>query len=199
MKPLFIGIGGGTGSGKTYLSELLMKEFGTEAITRIELDSYYVDQPQKSFLERKNSNYDHPESIDINLLKTHIEQLSRKEKINIPRYDFSTHSRLKKRKKISPKKIIIIEGILTLHFSEISEFLKIKVFLDVDTDIRFIRRLKRDIKERGRDLDSVIEQYLHSVRPMHNKFIEPSKKSADLIISNELQFASFFKKIKSLL
>ncbi len=199
MKPLFIGIGGGTGSGKTYLSELLIREFGTEAVTRIELDSYYIDQPQKSFLERQNSNYDHPESIDITLLKKHIEQLSRKEKINIPRYDFCTHSRFKKTKEISPKKIIIIEGILTLYFSEISEFLKVKVFLDVDTDIRFIRRLKRDIKERGRDLDSVIEQYLNSVRPMHNKFIEPSKKSADLIISNELQFASFFKKIKSLL
>ena len=136
-------------------------------------------------------------SIQIKVSKSVV--ISRKEKINIPRYDFYTHSRFKKTKEISPKKIIIIEGILTLYFSEISEFLKIKVFLDVDTDIRFIRRLKRDIKERGRDLDSIIEQYLHSVRPMHNKFIEPSKKSADLIISNELQFAGFFKKIKSLL
>ena len=119
MKPLFIGIGGGTGSGKTYLSELLIREFGTEAVTRIELDSYYIDQPQKSFLERQNSNYDHPESIDITLLKKHIEQLSRKEKINIPRYDFYTHSRFKKTKEISPKKIIIIEGILTLSLIHI--------------------------------------------------------------------------------
>jgi len=199
VNPLFIGIGGGTSSGKTYLSELLIKEFGAEKITRIELDSYYIDQPQKSFLERQSLNFDHPESIDIKLLKKHLERLSQKKKINIPKYDFSTHSRLKKTNEISPKKIIIIEGILTLYFSEISKFLKLKVFLDVDADIRLIRRLKRDIKERGRDLDSVIEQYLHSVRPMHNKFIEPSKKSADLIISNEPEFVSFFKKIKSLL
>lgn len=199
MNPIFIGIGGGTSSGKTYLSELLIKEFGTESITRIELDSYYIDQPQKSFLERQSSNFDHPESIDIKLLKKHLERLSQKKKVNIPKYDFSTHSRLKKTNKISPKKIIIIDGILTLYFSEISKFLKLKVFLDVDADIRLIRRLKRDIKERGRDLDSVIEQYLHSVRPMHNKFIEPSKKSADLIISNKPEFVSFFKKIKSLL
>jgi len=199
MSPLFIGIGGGTGSGKTHLSELLIKEFGAEAITRIELDCYYIDQPQKSFLKKQNTNFDHPESIDIKLLKKHLEQLSQKKKINIPKYDFSTHSRLKKTKEISPKKIIIVEGILTLYFSEISKFLNMKVFLDVDADIRVIRRLKRDVKERGRDLDSVIQQYLHSVRPMHNKFIEPSKKSADLIISNELEFVSFFKKIKSLL
>ena len=199
MSPLFIGIGGGTGSGKTHLSELLIKEFGAEAITRIELDCYYIDQPQKSFLEKQSTNFDHPESIDIKLLKKHLEQLSQKKKINIPKYDFSTHSRLKKTNEISPKKIIIVEGILTLYFPEISKFLNMKVFLDVDADIRVIRRLKRDVKERGRDLDSVIQQYLHSVRPMHNKFIEPSKKSADLIISNELEFVSFFKRIKSLL
>ena len=199
MSPLFIGIGGGTGSGKTHLSELLIKEFGAEAITLIELDCYYIDQPQKSFLKKQNTNFDHPESIDIKLLKKHLEQLSQKKKINIPKYDFSTHSRLKKTNEISPKKIIIVEGILTLYFPEISKFLNMKVFLDVDADIRVIRRLKRDVKERGRDLDSVIQQYLHSVRPMHNKFIEPSKKSADLIISNELEFVSFFKRIKSLL
>ena len=199
MTPLFIGIGGGTGSGKTYLSEILIKKFGAEAIARIELDCYYKDQPQKSFLEKQSTNFDHPESIDIKLLKKHLERLSQKKKINIPKYDFSTHSRLKKTNEISPKKIIIVEGILTLYFSEISKFLKLKVYLDVDADIRFIRRLKRDINERGRDLDSIIEQYLHSVRPMHDKFIEPSKKSADLVISNKPEFVSFFKKIKSLL
>jgi len=118
MNPLFIGIGGGTSSGKTYLSELLIKEFGAEKITRIELDSYYIDQPQKSFLERQSLNFDHPESIDIKLLKKHLERLSQKKKINIPKYDFSTHSRLKKTNEISPKKIIIIEGILTLYFSD---------------------------------------------------------------------------------
>lgn len=109
MNPLFIGIGGGTSSGKTYLSELLIKEFGAEKITRIELDSYYIDQPQKSFLERQSSNFDHPESIDIKLLKKHLERLSQKKKINIPKYDFSTHSRLKKQTRYLQKKLLLLK------------------------------------------------------------------------------------------
>lgn len=184
MKPIFIGIAGGTGSGKTYLSKQLVKELGEKSITRIELDSYYKDNSDLCLLDREKINYDHPESLDQELIVEQMIQLGKWENVNVPKYNFSNHTRFKSINKITPKNIIILDGIFALYFQEVYKLLDVKIFLNTPKDISFIRRLKRDIVYRGRSLDSVIEQYLYSVRPMYEKYIKPTKSLADIIINH---------------
>jgi len=196
MNPLFIGISGGTGSGKTYLSNLLIKYYGLQSATKINLDSYYKNLSGLNFEERQALNYDHPNSIDIDLFTNHLTQLINGEKIEVPTYSFSKHLRTNKTTQIEPRKIVIIEGLLVLHFMEIYNFLNLKIYVDAPNDIRFIRRLKRDMVERNRSLESVISQYLKTVRPMHEKYVLPSKQIADLIVSNQKNLNSTLQKIK---
>ena len=179
MKPTFIGISGRTGSGKTHLSKLLVKEFGEKKITRIELDSYYKDNSKLSLIDREEINYDHPKSIDRKLLEKQLIQLNNWENIHIPNYDFSTHTRMNSKRKVTPKEIIIFDGLFP--------------------DICFIRRLERDIAHRGRSLNSTIKQYLKSVRPMYNKYIKPTQDLADITIDYNQDFSTLIDRIKFLM
>lgn len=199
MKPTFIGISGGTGSGKTHLSKILVKEFGDKKITRIELDSYYKDNSKLSLIDRKKINYDHPKSIDKKLLEKQLIQLNNWENIHIPNYDFSTHTRMNSKRKVTPKEIIIFDGIFALYFKEIYELLDIKIFLNTPPDICFIRRLERDIAHRGRSLNSTIKQYLNSVRPMYNKYIKPTQDLADITIDYNQDFSTLIDRLKFLM
>lgn len=198
MKPTFIGIAGGTGSGKTHLSKLLLKEFGRKNIARIELDSYYKNNSKLSLIERGQLNYDHPNTLDLQLIREQLQQLNNGKVIKIPNYNFKTHLRMSSKNKLIPKKIIIIEGIFALYFQDIYKFLDIKIFLNTAPDIRFIRRLKRDIKCRGRSVNSVIKQYLNSVRPMYTRYIKPTKILADIVVEDDHDFYKLSEKINSM-
>ncbi|HLS35427.1 MAG TPA: uridine kinase [Bacillota bacterium] len=181
-KPIVIGIAGGSGSGKTSVTYEVCKRFSKDSILVIEQDSYYKDQSEKTFSERLLTNYDHPDAFDNELLIKQLKQLMNYETILKPSYDYKQHTRSSKVTKIDPKDVIILEGILILHDEQLMDLMDIKVFIDTDADVRIIRRISRDIKERGRNLDSVIDQYLNFVRPMHLQFVEPSKYNADIII-----------------
>lgn len=177
-----VGISGGTGSGKSYVADKIKKTLGDQLIVLSE-DFYYKDLSHLPLGEREKVNFDHPHAIDFSLLKEHILRLKDYQSISIPQYDFVTHSRKIQTLDISPKSIIIVEGILLLSIAEIRDLLDLKVFVDTDDDIRFLRRLVRDINERGRTVDSVCQQYLSSVYPMHQCFVKPSKRFADIVIS----------------
>lgn len=181
-KPILIGITGGTGSGKSTVAKEIYSKFGQDCIAMIEQDSYYKDQSHLSFEERVKTNYDHPDAFDNNLLVAHLEKLINGEAIDKPIYDFAVHTRKKESIRVEPKEIIIVEGILVLEDIKLRELLDIKIYVDTDADVRIIRRLVRDINERGRTVDSVINQYLNVVRPMHLQFTEPTKRYADIII-----------------
>jgi uridine kinase len=181
MKILFIGIAGGTGSGKTTVAHNIKEKIG-EDILILDMDSYYKDNSNIPFEERLKINYDHPDAFDIPLLKSHIESLLKGEVVKKPIYSFVEYTRLKDYEEIKPKRIIILEGIFALFFEELRKLMDIKIYVDTDADIRLIRRLLRDIKERGRTIDSVIKQYTEVVRPMHIQFVEPTKRFADIII-----------------
>lgn len=181
-KPVLIGIAGGSGSGKSSLTKALCQQFSNKRILVIEQDSYYKDQSNIPFEERLKTNYDHPLAFDNDLLIKHLQQLISYQPIKKPVYDYKRHTRSKEKITIEPKEIIILEGILILEDPHLVELMDIKLYVDTDADIRIIRRLVRDIKERGRTLDSVIEQYTHDVRPMHLQFVEPTKRYADIII-----------------
>ncbi|BDR63960.1 uridine kinase [Clostridium tetani] len=181
-RPILIGITGGTGSGKSTVSKEICRRFDKELIVMIEQDSYYKDQSHLSIEERVKTNYDHPNAFDTELLVKHLKELSSWNKVEKPIYDFELHNRKNETEIVEPTEIIIVEGILVLEEKEIRDLLDIKIYVDTDADVRIIRRLVRDIKERGRSLDSVINQYLNVVRPMHMQFIEPSKRYADIII-----------------
>ena len=181
-RPMLIGITGGTGSGKSTVSKEICRKFDKDLIVMIEQDSYYRDQSHLSIEERVKTNYDHPNAFDTELLVEHLKELSNWNKIEKPIYDFELHNRKKETEIVEPTEIIIVEGILVLEEKEIRDLLDIKIYVDTDADVRIIRRLVRDIKERGRTVDSVINQYLNVVRPMHMQFIEPSKRYADIII-----------------
>ncbi|MDE3839703.1 uridine kinase [Bacillus methanolicus] len=181
-KPVVIGVAGGSGSGKTSVTKSIYEHFKGHSILIIEQDYYYKDQSHLPFEERLKTNYDHPLAFDNDLLIEHLKKLINYEPIDKPIYDYSLHTRSNKVIRVEPKDVIIVEGILVLEDERLRNLMDIKLFVDTDADLRIIRRLTRDIKERGRTLDSVIEQYVNVVRPMHNQFIEPTKRYADIII-----------------
>lgn len=181
-KPILIGIAGGTGSGKSTVANEIYNALPKESIAKIEQDSYYKDQSALSYEERITTNYDHPDAFDTELLISHLEDLINGKSIEKPIYDFEKHNRAPATVKVDSKEIIILEGFMILVEPRIREMLDIKLFVDTDADVRIMRRLQRDIKERGRTIDSVVNQYLNVVRPMHLQFVEPTKRYADLII-----------------
>ena len=181
MDILVIGIAGGTGSGKTTLTNRLKERFGKD-ISVISHDNYYRSQDDISFEERVKTNYDHPDSFETDLLIKHLKQLKNGHSIECPIYSFSEHTRTKDTRKIDPTKVIIVEGILIFQNPELLNMLDIRIFVDTDPDVRILRRILRDVKERGRSLDSVVTQYLATVKPMHEQFVEPSKRNADIIV-----------------
>ncbi|MBM6613594.1 uridine kinase [Desemzia sp. RIT804] len=181
-KPIVIGVTGGSGSGKTSVSRAIFDHFSGHSILMLEQDFYYKDQSELSFEERLKTNYDHPFAFDTELLVQHLQDLIEYKAIDKPVYDYSRHTRSEDIIHQEPKEVIIVEGILILDDPKLRALMDIKVYVDTDDDIRIIRRIKRDIEERGRTLDSVIEQYLNVVKPMHNQFVEPTKRYADIII-----------------
>lgn len=181
-RPILIGITGGTGSGKSTVSKEIFKSIHGKDITIIEQDSYYKDQSDLTFEERIKTNYDHPFAFDNKLLIEQLKTLMKNKPIEKPIYDFENHTRKKETITVESKDIIILEGILILSEEEIRELLDIKIFVDTDSDVRVIRRILRDIRDRGRTLESVVIQYMETVRPAHLQFIEPTKRYADIII-----------------
>jgi uridine kinase len=182
MAPLIVGIAGGSGSGKTTLVREILKLLPGQSVVVIPQDAYYKDNSQLSLEERRRINYDHPASIDTDLLVRHLAALKAGRAIERPTYDFTTYTRRPETVHVEPTDVIIVEGILILENRRLRELMDLKLFVDTDADIRFIRRLTRDIQERGRTLYSVIQQYTETVRPMNLEFVEPSKRHADVII-----------------
>ena len=185
MKPLIIAIAGGTASGKSTVVKEIVESFKSVDISVICHDDYYKDQSHLTMEQRLQTNYDHPNSLDNELLVSHLKALMNGESINKPQYDFVCHNRKSETVEVFPTKVIILEGILVLEERKIRECADVKIFVSCDEDLRFIRRLKRDIEERGRTLDNVINQYLSTVKPMFNKYVSPSSKHADIIIPND--------------
>lgn len=181
-KPIIIGVAGGSGSGKTTVTKSICQRFPNKNILVIEQDYYYKDQAHLSFEQRLQTNYDHPLAFDNNLLIEHVNELLQNKSIEKPVYDYKMHTRSNETIHVEPQQVIILEGILILEDPALVELMDIKVFVDTDSDLRIIRRLLRDIKERGRSLDSVIHQYINDVRPAHLQFVEPTKRYADIII-----------------
>jgi uridine kinase len=181
-RPILIGITGGTGSGKSTIAREIYKQFDETCIAMLEQDSYYKDQSNLSFEDRIKTNYDHPDAFDTSLLVEHLNLLLEGQVIEKPIYNFEIHNRIEQTVSVEPKEIIIVEGILVLQEKILRDMLDIKIYVDTDADVRFIRRLVRDINERGRTTDSVINQYLNVVKPMHEQFTEPTKRHADIII-----------------
>jgi len=181
---LIIGIAGGTGSGKTTVVHNILKNLNTENVLVISQDNYYKDHKELSFEERSKMNFDHPRSIDFELLTSDILKLKNGESIEQPVYSFITHSRQDTTILTPPKNVIIVEGILVLTYPELRDLFDVKIFVHADSDERLIRRVRRDIQERGRDLDEVLTRYQKTLKPMHEQFIEPSKSHADIIVPN---------------
>lgn len=203
-KPIIIGITGGSGSGKTTIAHEIANQIeANDRIVIMTQDSYYKDNTGLPMSERQKINYDHPNAFDMPLLEAQLNQLLHRKPIEMPTYDFTEHTRSDKTVHINPADIIILEGILVLFNKEIRNLMDIKVYVDTDDDIRFIRRLERDMKERGRSLDSVINQYLTTVKPMYHQFIEPTKRYADIIIpeggENNVAIDMLTTKVRSVL
>nr|WP_256226447.1 uridine kinase [Fictibacillus sp. WQ 8-8] len=182
QKPIVIGVAGGSGSGKTTVAKEIYRQFADQSILIIEQDSYYRDQSDKTMDERLKTNYDHPLAFDNELLIRQINELLEYKSIEKPVYDYTAHTRSDKIIPVEPKDVIILEGILILEDERLRDLMDIKLFVDTDADVRIIRRMVRDTRDRGRTLESVIDQYTSVVRPMHNQFIEPTKRYADIII-----------------
>lgn len=180
--PILIGIAGGTGSGKSTVTREIYKSITDKNVAIIEQDSYYKDQSNISFEERVKTNYDHPFAFDNELLISHLKDLLDGKSIQKPIYDFENHNRKKETVLVEPRDIIVLEGILILYDEDLRNLMDIKLFVDTDADVRVIRRILRDIKDRGRTLDSVVKQYMTTVRPAHMQFVEPTKRYADIII-----------------
>lgn len=201
--PLVIGIAGGTGSGKTTVANVIVGRVGANHITYLPHDAYYKDLSDLPPNQRAIINFDHPDSLDTPLLIQHILHLRNWEAIRLPVYDFKTHSRTLLTILVEPKPVILVEGILIFAESELRKLFDVKIFVDTDADIRFIRRLQRDIQERGRSTETVIQQYLTTVRPMHLEFVEPSKRYADVIIpeggQNQVAMDMLVSRLESLL
>ncbi|WP_420850248.1 uridine kinase [Orenia marismortui] len=202
-KPVLIGITGGTGSGKTTVAKTIMEELDYNNIVMIQQDSYYKDQSHLEFAERIKTNYDHPFAFDTELLIEHLNELLAGNSIAKPVYDFTKHTRKDETVIIESCDVIILEGILVLEDEQLRDMLDIKIYVDTDNDVRFIRRLLRDTEERERTMGSVVKQYLEVVRPMHQQFIEPTKKYADIIVPeggyNKVAIDILVTKVKSIL
>lgn len=202
MVPIVIGIAGGSGSGKTTLAENLKNEFGDD-IAVLSHDFYYKQHNELTIEERRKLNYDHPLAFDTDILIEHLKLLKEGKTIAHPVYSFVKHNREAETIPVNPKKIIIVEGILIFENKELRDLMDIKIFVDTDADIRFIRRLVRDVNERGRSIDSIIEQYCETVKPMHEQFVEYSKKNADIIVpeggNNKVALNMIKEQIKNIL
>jgi len=202
-QPIIIGVTGGSGSGKTSVSRAILDHFPNHSIMMLEHDSYYKDQSSLSFDERLETNYDHPLAFDTDLLIAHLEQLLAYQAIDIPVYDYVAHTRSDQVVHQEPKEVIILEGIMILEDERLRNLMDIKIYVDTDDDIRIIRRIKRDMEERGRTLDSVIHQYLSVVKPMYHQFIEPTKRYADVIVpeggKNHVAIDLITTKVKTIL
>ena len=200
--PFIIGIAGGSGSGKTTLTANIRERFYDDVCV-ICHDSYYRDQSHLTMKERVLTNYDHPDSIETDLLIEHLRELKEGNSVNTPVYSFSQHTRTGETVKVNPKKVIIIDGILIFENKQLRDMMDMKIYVDTDSDVRLIRRLLRDVNERGRDVESVTTQYINTVKPMHEQFVEPSKKFADIIIpeggQNKVALSMIYHKIRSVL
>ena len=176
-----VGIAGGTGAGKTTVARLITENVA-DAVTRIPLDNYYEDLSHLDLEAREEVNYDHPDAFEWELLREHLEALLSGQTVEMPQYDFEVHNRKDETVTVEPTDVIVVEGILALYDDEINEMLDLRLYVETDADVRILRRIERDVIERGRELEGVIDQYLSTVKPMHEQFIEPTKKHADLII-----------------
>jgi uridine kinase len=181
-RPILIGIAGGSGSGKTLVAKTIHRDLGSDKVVIIDQDSYYKDLEQVPLADRDLRNFDHPDAFDSELLKSHLAALREGRAVAQPIYDYTRHARTRETRAIGEHEVIVLEGILIFWDPEMRDLMDIKVFIDADADVRFIRRLQRDIHERGRSADSVIRQYQESVRPMHLQFVEPTKRYADIIL-----------------
>ncbi|MCG8571850.1 MAG: uridine kinase [Spirochaetes bacterium] len=202
-KTIFIGIAGGSASGKTTIAQEIIKPFKKQELVILEQDAYYKELSHLTLEERKKANFDHPNSVDIELLVHHIAQLRNGNSILKPIYDFTRHTRKPESIEIQPTSIIVVDGILIFAIPEIRKLFDIKIFVDTDSDVRLLRRISRDITERGRAFESIKEQYLNTVKPMYEEFIEPSKRYADIIIprggKNRIGINMVISKIRSLI
>lgn len=194
MRPIIIGITGGSGSGKTTLAKKIQDFLGTKSSVVISQDSYYIDQSKKFDGDGGSVNFDHPSSLDFELLASHILALKEGKPIEIPIYDFKTHSRSKEVHRIEPRELIIIDGTLILSQKNICDNLDIRIFVDIPEDVRFMRRLKRDVKERGRTEEGVRKQFFSQVKPMHDEFVEPSRQYSDYIADDFFDVEAFVNK-----
>ncbi|KAJ1413004.1 P-loop containing nucleoside triphosphate hydrolase protein [Ochromonadaceae sp. CCMP2298] len=180
--PVVVGIAGGSASGKTTLARAIINALGEEHVSFLGHDSYYKELSHLSMDERASNNFDHPDALDTSLMITHLMELKQGKTVQVPIYDFATHTRTAATESLTPRRIIILDGILIFAEPELLPLMDMKIFVDTDDDIRLIRRIQRDIKERNRSVDSVMEQYVNTVRPMHQLYVEPSKRGADIIV-----------------
>lgn len=202
MDTILIGIAGGTGSGKTTLANELINSFGQDEVSILRHDNYYKRHDDMCYEERSKLNYDHPDAFDTELLCEHIRELKAGRSIQMPVYDYSVHNRSEETIEVRPAPVIVLEGILIFAETSLCELMDIKVFVDTDADVRILRRIVRDVKERGRSLDSVISQYLTTVKPMHYLYVEPMRNRADIVVNsgmNDVAFDVVRAKIRDLL
>lgn len=200
---ILIGLAGGTGSGKTSIAKAIKREIGDDGVVIVEQDSYYHNLAHLPINERARINFDHPDSIDFDLMRNNLEALQRFEAVELPIYDYAAHTRKEETRNISGHRLIILEGILVLFDQAIRDLMDIKIYVDTPADVRFIRRMIRDVKERDRSFDAVVDQYYATVRPMHDQFVEPTKRFADIIVpeggSNRVAIDLLKTKVDSLL
>ncbi len=203
MRPVIFSVAGGTGSGKTTVANRILERIGQQNIAYVPHDAYYKHQADVSLEERRKTNYDHPDSLETSLMIQHLKMLLAGRAVNIPVYDFTMHLRTDRTTRVEPAPIIMVEGILIFAEARLRDLFDVKIYVDTDADIRLIRRLQRDMQERGRTFESVIQQYLTTVRPMHMEFVEPSKRYADVIIPeggyNEVAIEMVAARIRNLL
>jgi uridine kinase len=203
MEPVVVGVAGGTGSGKTTVAAEILRRAGTDQISLIQHDAYYKDLTDLPMAQRAMQNFDHPDALDNELLVAHLKELKAGRPVEVPVYDFTTHSRTTETQRVEAHRVILLEGILIFSDETLRRLMDVRIYVDTDADIRFIRRLQRDIAERGRTMESVIHQYLATVRPMHQEYVEPSKRHANVIIPeggfNEVAMEMIAARIRALL
>ena len=197
MNCFFVGIAGGSGSGKTFLTRELLGLLGPDQAVAIETDAYYRDLSHLPIADRARVNFDHPDALETELLVTHLRTLAKGEKVRAPVYDFTTHARTPETREIMPRPFVLVEGVLVLAMTEMAPCLDFSVFLDVPADIRLIRRLRRDTAQRGRTLDQVLDQYLEKVRPMHEQFVSPSRNLADRVLEGDFRATDLAEEIRA--